>query len=65
MRHYRSEADRNIWHGAAEGWEVAGQSSLDPCAFVERKRFRWPWPLPVMVVMAGGLFFLALWRACS
>ena len=38
MKSYRSDAERNIWHGAAEGWETSGRAYLDPCGFPGPRR---------------------------
>jgi len=49
MKHYRSEAERNLWHGAAESWRSAGQHFMDPPGFITRRPWyqRLPWPVQI------------------
>ncbi len=58
MKSYRSDAERNIWHGAAEGWETSGRAHLDPCGFPGPRRVPRVAQVAAAVVVVGTAFLL-------
>ena len=63
MRRYRSDGERNIWHGLAERIRDNGRAHADPARFVVNVGMR-RLGVGLLMFATAGLTLL-LWRACT